>query len=86
MRLNLQQSGSFIGMAGMAVALFMYLAAGSVLPWWGVALLVVVWLALFVQGCRWFMHRPIAVFWLPFVAVGFWFAFLLGGEVLWGWD
>lgn len=86
MGFDLHKSGSFIGMAGLAIALFMDLAAGSVLPWWGVTFLVVVWLALFVQACRWFVDHPVRVFWLPFGAVGLWFAFLLGGEVLWGWD
>ena len=35
---------------------------------------------------RWFVDHPVRVFWLPFGAVGLWFAFLLGGEVLWGWS
>jgi hypothetical protein len=82
---DLHKSGSFIGMAGMAVVLFMNFAAGSVVPWWGVALLVTIWLALFVQACRWFVDHPVRVFWLPFVDAAVWFAFLLGGEALWGW-
>jgi hypothetical protein len=84
-RLDLQQSGSFIGMAGLAILLFMDLSAGTVLPAWGVVLLVVIWLGLFVTACRWFMPYPVRVFWLPFGGVAFWFAFLLGGEALWGW-
>lgn len=86
MGFDLHKSGSFIGMSGLAIALFMNFAAGSVLPWWGVTFLVVVWLGLFVLGCRWFVDHPVRVFWLPFGAIGLWFAFLLGGELLWGWN
>ena len=86
MRLDLQKSGSFIGMAGLAIALFMYLSAGTVVPAWGVVALVAFWLVLFVTACRWFLSHPVRVFWLPFLAVAVWFAFLLGGEALWGWD
>ena len=85
MRPDLQKSGSFIGMAGLAILLFMDLSAGSVLPAWGVVLLVVVWVGLFVQACRWFVPFPVRVFWLPVGGIAFWFAFLLGGEALWGW-
>ena len=86
MGFDLHKSGSFIGMSGLAIALFMNLAAASVLPWWGVTFLVVVWLGLFAQACRWYDDHPVRVIWLPFGAVALWFAFLLGGELLWGWD
>ena len=86
MRFDLRKSGSFIGVAGLAILLFMDLSAGSVLPTWGVLLLVAVWLVLFVQACRWFMSRPVGVFWLAVAGLAFWFLFLLGGQALWGWS
>ncbi|WP_395659585.1 hypothetical protein [Nocardioides sp.] len=56
----------FVGMAGMACALFLDLASLLLLPWWAVALLVVVWLALFVVACAWWSLHPR---WVPAVAV-----------------
>ena len=49
---------SFIGMAGLAMDLFLILASGSVLPWWVVAVLVLVWVAALVRASRWFLTRP----------------------------
>ena len=43
----------FVGMAGMACAFFLYAASGLVAPWWGVVLLLLVWLVLFVIACAW---------------------------------
>ena len=75
----------FAGMAGMASVLFLYGASGLLAPWWVAVLLLLVWLVLFVQACRWFVPFPVRVFWLPVGGIAFWFAFLLGGEALWGW-
>ena len=56
----------FVGMAGMACALFLYLASLLFAPWWAVALLVVVWIGLFVAACAWWTPHPR---WVPVVAV-----------------
>ena len=78
MKTNLQQSGSWIGMGGMAVALFLYGYSAIALP--DVVSLVVlpaVWLVLFGLSCRWFMTRPYRVLALPVVAIVAWFAAML---------
>ena len=59
----------FVGMSGLAAELFLYGASVLFLPWWGVALLVVVWLVLLLVGLRWFSTRPRRMVVLP--AVGF---------------
>lgn len=56
----------FVGMAGLAGALFLYVASVLFLPWWGVLLLVVIWAGLFVVACAWWTPRPT---WVPAVAV-----------------
>jgi hypothetical protein len=56
----------FVGMAGMACALFLYGASVLFAPWWVVALLIVVWLALLVVAAAWWSPRPT---WVPGVAV-----------------
>ena len=41
-RLNLRQSGSWIGMAGIACLLWLYVPSGFFTPWWGVVALVAI--------------------------------------------
>ncbi|GAB2747247.1 hypothetical protein [Nocardioides pakistanensis] len=78
MKLNLAQSGPFIGAAGMATTLFLYAWSAIVLP--DVVTLVVlplVWLVLFALMVAWFTTRPYRVVALPFVATAVWFAGML---------
>ena len=56
----------FVGMGGLACVLFLDLASVLFAPWWVVAVLVVVWVALFVVACAWWSLRPR---WVPGVAV-----------------
>jgi len=78
--------GSFIGMIGMACALFLVLASGLVAPWWAVVLLTLVWIALFVLGTRWFMHHPWRVAALPVVMAAVWFGTVMAGAFLLDWN
>ena len=86
MKLNLRQSGSFIGMAGMATVGFLYFASGLVAPAWAVVVLCLFWLVLLVLGFRWFMSRPLHVLALPFVAAAVWFAAITAGAFLLDWN
>lgn len=85
MKFNFEQSGSWIGMAGMAVTLFLYGASGLVAPVWAVVVLLLLWLVMFALSCRWFMTRPYRVMTLPVVALAIWFATIFSGEALLGW-
>ncbi len=76
----------FVGMGGLACALFLYGASVLAAPWWAIAVLVAVWLVLFVTACRWFTPHPRRVAWLAVFAVVFWFAFVLAGGVWLDWD
>jgi hypothetical protein len=75
---NLEQSGPFIGVGGLAVASFLYgysaIAAPSIV---NSVLLPLLWLALFVLACVWFTRHPVRATWLPVVAVVAWFAAML---------
>ncbi len=80
MKLNLEQSGPFIGLAGMATTLFLYGWSAIVLPGWVTSLVLpLVWLVLLVLSVRWFGDHPYRVLVLPFVATAVWFAVMLGG-------
>lgn len=76
---------SFIGMAGLAMDLFLILASGSVLPWWVVAVLVLVWVAAVVRASRWFLTRPRMVLLTPVVVLVIWLVTLMGGAFAFGW-
>ena len=76
---NFEQSGPFIGMGGLAVALFLYGYSAIALPsWLHSAVMPLLWLVLFGLGIAWFTRRPVWVMALPVVAVGAWFALMLG--------
>ena len=79
------QRSSFIGMAGMAMAAFLILASGAVIPWWGMALLILAWLAALVQGARWFMSHPGRVVALAVGMLVLWLVVLMGGAFLLDW-
>ncbi|WP_244962943.1 hypothetical protein [Nocardioides dongkuii] len=67
----------FVGMAGLASVLFLYGASVLLVPWYAVAGLVVLWVVLFVQACRWWTPRPVGVAVLPAVAVAVWVGVVL---------
>jgi len=85
-RLNLRQSGSWIGIAGLFCLLWLYLASGLFAPWWAVVLLVVAWLVMFGLATRWFMRRPYAVLLLPVAGFALWLAMAILGEAWLGWN
>jgi hypothetical protein len=73
------------GMVLMLILLPFYLASGLLAPYWAVALLVMVWLGLFLLGVVWFRRHPFLVLLLPVVAVGVWLLVMIAGESLFGW-
>ena len=79
------QRASFVGMACMSMVLFLILASGAVIPWWGIGLLTLVWAAALAQGARWFMSHPGRVVALPVGMLALWLVVLYGGAVLLGW-
>ena len=75
----------FVAMMGMAGTFFLYGASGLVAPWYGVVLLMLFWVVLFVVACSWWTPHPKRMIWLPLVAVVVWFAVLTGGAALFDW-
>ena len=67
-------------MSGIVVALFLYGYSAIALPsWTHSALMPLLWLALFVTGCAWFLRHPYSVLVLAVVANVAWFVLMLGG-------
>lgn len=74
MKMNLRQSGPFIGVAGMATTLFLYIWSALVMRDVLFALVLpLVWLLLFGLTVAWFTKHPLRVLALPFVATAVWF-------------
>jgi hypothetical protein len=48
----------FVGIGALVCLGFVDGASILFLPWWGVAVLIVIWIGLLVQGVRWFTPRP----------------------------
>ena len=59
-------------MIGLACVLFLDLGATVVLHWWAVALLVVLWLGLFVLACAWWTPHPRRLPWLAVIGFCLW--------------
>lgn len=75
----------FVGMVGMACAFFLYAASGLVAPWWGVVLLLVVWVALFVLACAWWTSHPRRLPGIAVLTIALWFALVSAGGAWLGW-
>jgi hypothetical protein len=72
-------------MMGMAGCFFLYAASGLLAPWYGVVLLLVIWVVLFVVATRWWTPHPKRTLLLPLIALAVWFGVLTAGEVLFDW-
>jgi hypothetical protein len=72
-------------MAGMACTFFLNAASGLLAPWYGVALLLVVWLALLLVGFRWWTPHPVRVAALPVVSLALWFGIVTAGDLVLHW-
>lgn len=68
---------SFAGMAILVCTPFLIFGSASVYGAAGTILLVLVWLALFALGCRWFMPRPWRVLVVAVLSLLCWLAVVL---------
>lgn len=68
-------------MIGLAAMFFLFAITPTLVasPWWVVALLMVVWVVALVEGCRWFVRRPLAVMGLPVALALVWFVVVVAG-------
>lgn len=70
----------------MAAAFFLYAASGIIAPWWAVALLVALWLVLFVLCCTWFTTHPRRITVVAIGSMVLWFLVLVAGGAWLGWE
>jgi hypothetical protein len=81
-----RRSGPWIGIAGLVVVLWFYLASGLVAPWWAVALLCAAWVCMLALSIRWATSRPYVVLAMPLVALALWLAVVASGARMLGWS
>ena len=78
MNQQLDKSGPFLAIGGLAVAFFLYAYSAIALPGWLNSLVLpVFWVVLLVVATRWFTRHPRASILLPVVAIAVWFAVML---------
>jgi hypothetical protein len=53
--------------------------------WYGVVVLLLVWLALLLVGFRWWTPHPVRLAFLPVVSLALWFGIVLAGDVWLHW-
>jgi len=75
---DIARPAPFIGIGGLAVAVFLYGYSAFAVPSWLHSLVMpLLWLVLFVVGTRWFTRRPSWVPALAVLAFVAWFALML---------
>jgi peptidoglycan/LPS O-acetylase OafA/YrhL len=75
----------FLGMILIVSALFLYAASGVVAPWWGVAVMILVWLVLFAVCCASWSRHPKRLVWVAALSYPLWFCLIVGGALLFDW-
>lgn len=68
-------------MIGLACVFFLYAVTPTIVdaPWAVIALMMLAWLVALVQGCRWFVSRPMRVFWMAAALTAAWFPIVYAG-------
>ena len=76
----------FVGMGGLACALFLDVGTAGIAPWWVTLLLVVVLLVLVRIGARWWAPHPGRVPWLAALSIAVWLVVIVIGtsQLHWG--
>lgn len=83
--LRLNQSGPWVGVAGLFVLLWISISTVLYAPWWGVVLAVAMIFPQAILMGRWARDRPTRCPWIPIVGFLCWLALVFVGVEWWGW-
>ncbi len=75
----------FVGMGGLACALFLDIGTAGIAPWWVTLLLVLLLLVLIRIGARWWDPHPGRVPWLAVLGMVVWLVVIVLGTAQLGW-
>ncbi|MDO9379026.1 MAG: hypothetical protein Q7T56_09255 [Nocardioidaceae bacterium] len=84
-RLRLSRSGPWIAVGGLVCLLWIDLASILFAPWWGVALMLLVWLVCAVLVLGWSRIHPARTAFVPLVGLLAWAGVVALGFGAWGW-
>lgn len=84
-RIHLARSGPWIGAAGMFCLLWLCLASVLLAPWWGVALMLLMWALVGLLVLGWARLHPALSAITPLVGLVGWFVIVWAGDAWWGW-
>jgi hypothetical protein len=85
-RLNLARPGPWIGAEGMLRLLWLYLASVLFAPWWGVAMMLVMWLLVGLLVLGWAHIHPARAAVTPLIGLVRWLAIVSAGDAWRGWS
>jgi len=85
-RLELDRSGPWIGVAGLFVLLWIAIASSRVAPWWGVLIEVAVLVPQALLVARWAGPHPRRALAVPFAGLVLWILLTIVGVRVLGWD
>lgn len=69
----------------MLCLLWLYLASILFAPWWGVALMLVLWALVGLLVLGWARIHPARAAFTPLIGVVGWLALVFAGDAWWGW-
>ena len=82
---GLRRVAPWLAFAGLAILLWLYVASVLLAPWWGVGVLVVLWVLLLALTVRWARTHPLATLVVPVLGVALWVGVISAGEAWFGW-
>lgn len=83
-RLQLSRSGPWIGYGGLCL-LWLVIASGLFAPWWGIVVMVAMWLIAMTLAVGWTRPHPAWVAYVPLLGLAAWTALVAAGLTWWGW-
>ncbi|HWV25662.1 MAG TPA: hypothetical protein VNZ66_00445 [Aeromicrobium sp.] len=85
-RLNLHQSGPWIGVVGLFVNLWLTISSVLYAPWWGMVVLLAYLVPQTWLIRRWATEYPVRCVWVPLGGAGVWALTVVVGAQWWGWS
>jgi peptidoglycan/LPS O-acetylase OafA/YrhL len=76
----------FLGMILIVSSLFLYGASGVIAPWWGVVVMLAIWLVLFALCCASWSTHPKRLVWIGALAYPLWFCLIVAGALAFNWN
>jgi hypothetical protein len=84
-QVRLSRSGPWIGYGGLACLLWLAIASALFAPWWGVVVMVAMWMVALALALGWTRPHPTWVAFVPLLGLVAWAALVTLGVAWWDW-